>query len=195
MMTCRLTHCSQVGKCRLEETGAIDLCPVLRQIVEDARRQTEAAWAHKFPVHEVVILEHYKGTRTTNHAGFTLALALKKLATLNLVRREATLKLQEYHRRNNMIPVEPKEEPRRRAPRRPDLDFHEMPTLIDDYCAYPPLSHVEDLEARDLKQKEEVTKKQKQYWAELNARTQLQKRQDDRERILMQLLDDMKDKE
>lgn len=193
MITCKLTHCPQVGRCRLEETGAIDLCPVLRQIVEDARKQTEAAWAHKFPVHEIVTLEHYEGTRTTVFTGFTLSVGLKKIAALTLVKREATLKLQEYHRRNNLTPVEPRKEPRRRTPRTPDLDFHELPTLITDYCAYPPLLHVEDLEATDLKQKEEVTRKQKQYWAELNARKRLQKRQDDRDRILMQLLDDMKD--
>jgi len=193
MMTCRLTHCPHVGRCQLEENGAIDLCPVLRQIVEDARGRTEAAWAHKFPVHEVVTLEHFEGTRTTICVGFTLTVGLKKLATLHLVKREATLKLQEYHRRHNLTPVEPKEEPRRRIPRTPDLDFHELPTLISDYCAYPPLTHVEDIEARDLKHKEDVTRKQKRYWVELNARRRLQKRQDDRDRILMQLLDDIDD--
>ena len=193
MQTCKLMHCGDIPHCHLEESGATDLCPVIQAIKAEVRAKTERAWAAKYPVHEIVTLEHFEGTRTTIFTGFTLSVGLKKIAALTLVKREATLKLQEYHRRNNLTPVEPRKEPRRRTPRTPDFDFHELPTLITDYCAYPPLLHVEDLEATDLKQKEEVTKKQKQYWAELNARRRLQNRQDDRDRILMQLLDDMKD--
>ena len=203
MMTCRLMNCPHIGTCHLEENGATDLCPVLAVIKAEAIAKTEAAWASKFPVHEVLPLEHYQGTWGTAAEGFTLDLGLGRIVALHLAREKATLEKIAYEKEHKIILIDPKPRPEwgrqararklRMEEQRSGMDFHEMPTLTNDYSAYPPLTHVEDLEAKELKHKDETTKKQKQYWAKVNARGRLQKRQDDRERILMQLLDDMKD--
>lgn len=194
MITCRLTHCPKIGKCKLVANGAIDLCPMLQAIKAEAIEKTEAAWRDKYPEHEVVLLEHYQGTWTTGAEGFSLNLGLGKIAALALARREATLKLQAYHDKHKLTPVEPRPEPKKVVPEKSDLYFHEMPTLTGDYSAYPLLMHVEDAEVKEMKAKEEVTRKQKQYWREVNARTRIQRKEDEREVFLMQLLYDMDDK-
>ena len=191
MMTCRLMNCPRIGTCHLEENGATDLCPVLAVIKAEAIAKTEAAWASKFPVHDVLPLEHYQGTWGTSAEGFTLNQGLGKIAALEIARRKATLDKEAYYSKHKLTPVEPRPEPKKILRRRSDLDFHEIPTETNDYCAYPPLSHVEDIEAKELKAKADVTKKQRQYWAEFNARKRIQKRADEREIFLAQLLYDM----
>ena len=194
MITCKLMHCKRIKHCNLEKNGATDLCPILARIKKEAFDLTEQAWKDKYPVHEVVPLEHYQGTWTTGAEGFTLAAGLGKIAALVLARREATLKLQVYYDKHKLTPVEPRPEPKKVVPEQSDLDFHEMPTLTGDYSAYPLLMHVEDAEVKEMKAKEEVTRKQKQYWREVNARTRIQRKEDEREVFLLQLLYDMDDK-
>ena len=191
MMTCRLMECPFRSTCHLEENGAIDLCPVLRRIKAEAREQVERIWNERYPPHEVVPLEHFQGTRTTITVGFTATTGLDKIAALVITRREATLKQQEFMDKHKLAPVEPRPEPKKILRRRKDLDFHEMPTDTIDYCAYRPIEHVEDMEAKEMKAKADVTKKQRAYWREVNARQKIQKNQDERELFLMQLLDDM----
>lgn len=191
MMTCRLMHCPRIGTCHLEENGATDLCPVLAVIKAEAIAKTEAAWASKYPVHEVLPLEHYQGTWTTGAEGFTLDLGLGKIAALELARSEAAYKRGVFCRKHELTPVEPRPEPKKILRRRSDLDFHEMPTLTNEYCAYGILDHVEDIEVKELKAKVDVTKKQRAYWRELKAREQIQKKADEREIFLAQLLYDM----
>ena len=200
-MTCRLMNCPRIGTCHLEENGATDLCPVLAVIKAEAITKTEAAWASKYPVHEVLPLEHYQGTWGTVAEGFTLNLGLGKIAALELARKKATLEKIAYEKKHNIFLVDPKPRPEwgmqarsrkaRMFQQKSDLDFHEMPTLTNEYCAYGILDHVEDIEAAELKAKVDVTKKQRQYWAEFNARKRIQKRADEREIFLAQLLYDM----
>lgn len=191
MITCRLTHCPKIGTCKLEANGAIDLCPVLQAIKAEAIEKTERAWNDKFPSHEVVLLEHYQGTWETTAEGFTLNLGLGKIAALELARRKATLDMSAFCNKHKLTPVEPRPEPKKTLRRKSDLDFHEIPTETNDYCAYGILGHVEDIEAKELKAKADVTKKQRQYWAEFNARKRIQKRADEREIFLALLLYDM----
>ena len=191
MMTCRLMNCPRIGTCHLEENGAIDLCPVLAVIKAEAIAKTEAAWASKFPVHDVLPLEHYQGTWGTNAEGFTLDLGLGKIAALEIARRKATLDKSAFCNKHKLTPVEPRPEPKKVVPEKSDLDFHEMPTETNDYCAYGILDHVEDIEAKELKAKADVTKKQRAYWRELKARERIQKKADEREIFLAQLLYDM----
>jgi hypothetical protein len=184
-------NCPRIGTCHLEENGATDLCPILAVIKAEAIAKTEAAWASKFPVHEVLPLEHYQGTWGTAVEGFTLNLGLGKIAALEIARRKATVDMSAFCNKHKLTPVEPRPEPKKTLQRRSDLDFHEMPTETNDYCAYGILGHVEDIEAKELKAKTDVTKKQRQYWAEFNARKRIQKRADEREIFLAQLLYDM----
>ena len=191
MLTCRLMNCPRIGTCHLEENGATDLCPVLAVIKAEAISKTEAAWASKYPVHKVLPLEHYQGTWGTAAEGFTLDLGLGKIAALEIARRKATLDMSAFCNKHKLTPVEPRPEPKKIVPEKSDLDFHEILTETNDYCAYGILDHVEDIEAKELKAKADVTKKQRQYWAEFNARKRIQKRADKREIFLAQLLYDM----
>lgn len=176
MQTCKLMHCEDIPHCHLEENGATDLCPVLKAIKAEVRAKTERAWAAKYPSHEVVPLEHYQGTWTTGAEGFTLELGLGKIAALEIARRKATLESAAFCDKHKLTPVEPRPEPKKVVPEKSDLDFHEMPTLTNDYCAYGILDHVEDIEAKELKAKERITKLQKRRWQDYNAKKKIRAR-------------------
>jgi hypothetical protein len=184
-------NCPRIGTCHLEENGAIDLCPVLAIIKAEAIAKTETAWASRFPVHEVLPLEHYQGTWETAAEGFTLDLGLGKIAALKAARYEAVYKRGVFLRKHELTPIDPKPKPQKPLRDWNERDFHEMPTETNDYCAYGILDHVEDIEAKELKAKADVTKKQRIYWRELKAREQIQKKADEREIFLAQLLYDM----
>ena len=191
MITCKKMNCKLRGICQLEANGATDLCPVLKGIKDEAITKTETAWADKFPTHEVVPLEHYQGTWTTGAEGFSLAQGLGKIATLELARRKATLDKAAFCNKHKLTPVEPRPAPAKVVRRKSDLDYHEMPTETNDYCAYPPIDHIEDLVNKVSGDKPGPTKKQKQYWRDLKAREKIMRRQDERDIFLLQLLYDM----
>jgi len=202
MMTCKLTHCPQLGRCRLEENGATDLCPVLSLIKAEAIRQTEIAWASKYPAHEVVPLDHFTGTRTVSIEGFTLALALRTIAALEAARRKATLDKIAYENTHNIIIIDPKPRPEwekqvragqlKKDREKRSLDFHEVPTLTADYNAYPMIQHVEDVEAKELKVEEEITKRQKRRWLDYNARKKTRANRVKCHNYYMQMEDDIR---
>lgn len=194
MMTCRLINCPRIGTCHLEENGATDLCPVLAVIKAEAIAKTEATWASKFPVHEVLPLEHYQGTWGTAAEGFTLNLGLGKIAALELARRKATLDREAYYSKHKLTPVEPRPEPKKIVPEKSDLDFHEMPTLTNEYCAYPPILHIEDLVLKVHKAEPSITKQQKARWRDWEAKKRIRSRRISNHNYYMQMEDGIKNR-
>lgn len=139
MQTCKIMQCEYRDHCNLEASGAVDLCPVLKKIVNEAKDQTDRDWLDKTSTQDVVQLDRYTGTVRTVCIGFTLELALSKLAAQEAVRRDATLTEMEQSKKYNTKSTTPRKQKGTRQTwgRKKTIPVHTYPWVkAESYSIY-----------------------------------------------------------
>ena len=132
MKTCKMVSCWRKQKCHLEEQGMEDLCPTVKEIVEDAKEQTERAWREQTHPSQVVPLTRFRGTTRTITDSFSLQVAFQHMRNCEAARRVKFLKARKFEKDWDVRVVDPGPLPKAWLPKSENDKFFDGATSIDD---------------------------------------------------------------
>ena len=135
MKTCNLISCWRKQKCHLEAQGMEDLCPAVKEIVEEAKEKTERAWREQTHSSQIVPLTRFRGTVRTITDNFSIEVALQHMRNYEAARRKKFIADRDFERKWEVRIVDPGPMPKAWLPQSENNKFYDGATNIEDRSA------------------------------------------------------------
>ena len=191
MKTCQLISCWRKQKCHLEEQGMEDLCPAVKEIVEDAKEQTERAWREQTHPSQVVPLTRFRGTARTIVDSFSIDVALQHMRNYEEARRKKFLKARAFEKDWEVRIIDPGPMPKPWLPLSENNNFYDADTNIEDRSVVVVGADPVDASKKLLKAQRILTRQEVEHLRDLRERERLQHIQDARDLKIEKMLESM----
>ena len=112
-----------------------DLCPAVKEIVEEAKAQTEKAWREQTHFSQVVPLTRFRGTVRTITDSFSIDVALQHMRNYEAARRKKFIADRDFEKKWEVRMIDPGPLPKPWLPQSENNKFYDGATNIEDRSA------------------------------------------------------------